>query len=364
MRTTALAFAVALGMGAADGSAQQLSGGDGLLYIGTYAADIHVVSETDFSVVARIPAAAGIPGGLLATPDGRLLVAPTIDYEWVEVFDVETRQSIDRFTLSERNAKVRIQSMAVHPDGRHVVLMTRRYEKLRDRWDIGDTRLFLYDMQEHREVREIPWPGGEREENRASFEFSADGRHFFFFKDDVHIYETDTYTEIDPWDMGGVLDQGLGDLRFGFSFTPREEPGWYAGFFRINEEIQDRTVIGVARANPIERRVETRVLGPADSGPSSSFALAPDRRRAYALRSEVGNYQLWRIDLETGATHHVPFPGRPRMSLDVSSNGRLLYIYTAGNTIDLYDAETLEYRDTVELDADMTIGRLWILPSR
>jgi hypothetical protein len=42
------------------------------------------------------------------------------------------------------------------------------------------------------------------------------------------------------------------------------------------------------------------------------------------------------------------------MSLQPSSNGRFLYIYNAGNTIDVYDAESFDLVRTVELDADMT----------
>ncbi|MCA1789801.1 MAG: hypothetical protein LC667_08070 [Thioalkalivibrio sp.] len=341
---------------------QALTGGDGLMYIGTYGSEIHVVSESDFSIVARIPATSGIPGGLTPSADGTRLFAQTIDYEYLEVFDLTSRTSINAFTLSQRNERVRIRSVAIHPDGRHVILMIRRYEKLRDRWDISDMELVLYDMDERRIVQDVPWPDGEPLEN-ASFTYSPGGEHLYFFMDDVRIYDTSTYTQVDRWDYSGVLDQGLGDFRFGFGATPREEEGWHAGFFRIREEIQDRTVVGVARANPTERAVEFVMLGPADTGPSGSFALAPDRSRAYALHQEVGNYQLWSIDMETGSARHVVFEGRPRMSLEVSSNGRVLYIYTAGNTIDLYDAESLEYMRTVELEADMTIGRLWILPA-
>ena len=42
------------------------------------------------------------------------------------------------------------------------------------------------------------------------------------------------------------------------------------------------------------------------------------------------------------------------MSLKTSSNGKVLYIYSAGNTIDLYDAETYQYLRTITLDGDMT----------
>ena len=42
------------------------------------------------------------------------------------------------------------------------------------------------------------------------------------------------------------------------------------------------------------------------------------------------------------------------MGLDVSSNGSLLYIHTAGMTLDLYDTATLRHVRTVDLGADMT----------
>ncbi len=42
------------------------------------------------------------------------------------------------------------------------------------------------------------------------------------------------------------------------------------------------------------------------------------------------------------------------MTLSVSSNGTLLYIHSAGATIDVYDAATYEHLRQVQLDADMT----------
>ena len=50
------------------------------------------------------------------------------------------------------------------------------------------------------------------------------------------------------------------------------------------------------------------------------------------------------------------------MSLKTSSNGKVLYIYNAGNTIDLYDAETYQYLRTITLDGDMTT-ELFVLPA-
>ena len=50
------------------------------------------------------------------------------------------------------------------------------------------------------------------------------------------------------------------------------------------------------------------------------------------------------------------------MALDVSTNGRVLYISSAGSTIDFYDAESFDYLNTLTLDGDMTSG-LIVMPS-
>ena len=49
------------------------------------------------------------------------------------------------------------------------------------------------------------------------------------------------------------------------------------------------------------------------------------------------------------------------MELQISSNGKLLYIYEANDTIDIYDAATYEYLRSIPLDADMR-GDLQVIP--
>ncbi|MGH7553904.1 MAG: hypothetical protein ACREMQ_12840, partial [Longimicrobiales bacterium] len=86
-------------------------------------------------------------------------------------------------------------------------------------------------------------------------------------------------------------------------------------------------------------------------------------RKAYGLHQEVGNYEFWTFDLQNRrVTTRTKFEGRPRMGLTPSSNGRYLYIHTAGPTIDLYDAQTFRHVRTVDLGADMI--RFLLLPPR
>jgi hypothetical protein len=50
------------------------------------------------------------------------------------------------------------------------------------------------------------------------------------------------------------------------------------------------------------------------------------------------------------------------MGLTVSSNGAFLYVHVAGNTIDVYDANTFRKLRTAEFDADMT--QMTLIPTR
>jgi hypothetical protein len=50
------------------------------------------------------------------------------------------------------------------------------------------------------------------------------------------------------------------------------------------------------------------------------------------------------------------------MALRVNSTGDILYIYQAGNTIDLYEAASLKHLRTITLDGDMTTPMV-LLPS-
>ena len=64
--------------------------------------------------------------------------------------------------------------------------------------------------------------------------------------------------------------------------------------------------------------------------------MAPDRKRGYGLLQQIGRYEFWAFDLEQKKLiNRTEFAGRPRMALRVSSNGKLLYIYQAGATIDV-----------------------------
>jgi hypothetical protein len=338
-------------------AAQQ--GGDAMLFIGTYGKAIYVIDEASEAVTAKIPLRTGIPRSLLLSQDQRRFYVLDISYENIEVVDIAERRTLYTFSLSKAGEQVRVWGFEVDPQERYAILLTKSYRKRADRYEVSGPVLLRYDLREHMVTDTIPWPGGKPQEF-ARLLFSPDGSHIYFFLDDsTVVLETERFTEVDRWQYTESLDHGMGRFEFGFPAQTYETPGFYTGLFRFTDPVQNRRMMGVARVNLAERGVDFFTLGPNEG---VSFALAPGGQRAYGLRQEVGNYEFYTFDLVNRRIDgRTRFDGRPRMSLVTSSNGRHLYVYNAGNTIDIYDAATFRYLRTIELDADTTTP-LVVLP--
>ncbi len=340
---------VALAQGA---GAQTANGGDGTIYYGTYDKKVLVLDEASLTVRDSMPVSIGIPMGLTLSADRTKLYTSDPTHEWVEIFDVATRKALGKFTLNDGPTHVRMGGFNVDPLDRFAIILVKTARKRPDRWEIGKPTLLRYDLQKRAVTDTIQWPDG-KEREFAQIVFSPDGKFMYFFTDeDILVYDTQTLKQVDKWDLQRSVDEGLGNWSFGFPRSLYDEPGFSTGLFRSTDPVNRRTLMGVARVDLSKRTVDFYSLGPSEG---VSFALAPGRTRAYGLRQQVGNYQFWMFDLENRrVARRVEFDGRPRMGLSVSTNGRLLYVHTAGATIDVYDAESLQFVRTATFRADMT----------
>ncbi len=280
--------------------------------------------------------------------------------EKVEIVDIAARKTLDTFTLTEGNKKVRIRSIEPDPLNRFVMMVIAPSTKLVDRFEITPPSLVQYDLAMHKIVRTVPWPKDEERQN-ANMIFAPDGKLMYLFSDqDVLIYETATFTQVDKWELSRPIEEGFGRLELGSRDVVNDEPGYYTALFTVSDPVQHRRMMGIGRVNLAGKSVDFYTLGPATG---LGFALAPGRKVAYGLYEDIGRYEFWKFDLEhKKLANRVEFKGRPRMGLKTSSNGKVLYIYVAGNTIDLYDAETYQYLRTITIEGDQTT-ELFVLPS-
>lgn len=338
----------------------RISAGNGTLIIGSYPKQFWIIDEATEKVTGTIPFASGIPRRTTLSRDGKRFYTIEAAMEKVEILDIAQRKTLDTFTLSEGNKKVRIRSIEPDPLHRFVMMVTASATKLIDRFEIGAPALVQYDLQQHKIVRTIPWPKGEERQN-ANMMFSPDGKLMYLFSDqDVLIYETANFTQVDTWELSRPIEEGFGRLEFGSRDVFNDEPGFYTTLFSVSDPVQHRRTMGIGRVNLAAKTVDFYTLGPATG---LQFAMAPGRKVGYGLYEDIGRYEFWKFDLEhRKLAGRTEFKGRPRMGLKTSSNGKVLYIYVAGNTIDLYDAETYQYLRTITLDGDMTTD-LFVFPA-
>ena len=321
-------------------------------YIATYTNDLLVWDEASEEIVDRITMEHFIPTRVVASEDRTRLYVQDATSEHIEVVDLATRRAIEDHTLSHDSVTVRIGGFAPHPSDERAVVMAKRYTKRIDRYVVEGPFLWEYDLTTRQVTDTIPWPDGEVYDRGVGFRYAPDGETLYFFTDDIVVVDAETYEEIDRWEISQPLEPGLGRPGFGVLPGTYDEAGVSTGIFRMLDPIQNRRMMGIAEVRLADEEVDFYTLGPAE--PVGSFTLAPGGEKAYALYTTIGAYEFWEFDLVgQRVARKVPFPGRPRMSLQVSADGERLFVFQAGNTIDVYDADTFQLLRTVAFDEDM-----------
>ena len=342
----------------------QVLAGDGQLFLGAFPSRIIVIDESTANVDGEIEVPHGAPRSMAISEDLDRFYFLDPTFEHLTTVNIASQTVTDSFTFSEGNRRVRIRGFRVAPDGKTAILHLDTAVKLIDRFEVDPYRLVQVDLTSHEIVKDLMWPGVQP---RASFStrmlFSPDGAYLYYFDRDVLILETENFTEVDRWSLRQPVESGIGPIDFGFpSDLINDEPGFFTGLFTLHDSAQNRDLMGIVRIDLPNRDHEFYTLGPAQP---IQFVLAPGRRKAYGLSSRIEGYEFWTFDLERRAVGlRRSVTGRPRMALDVSTNGDVLYISSAGNTIDFYEANSFDYLHTLTLDGDMTSDLFILPPSR
>ena len=325
-----------------------------LWYLGTYTRDILVWDEASEQVVDRIEMGHDIPASIVVNEAKDRIYVRDGTALYMELVDLKTNEVVDEFTLSRGNVTVRINGFAPHPSDEKAVIFAKRYTKLRDRYVVEGPFLLEYDLTNKTVSDTIPWPDDQERES-IRFQYSPDGKTLYMFAEDIIALDSNSYEEVDRWQISTPIESGVGRSRFGVAPQPYDEEGIATSLFRMTDPVQNRRIMGIARVRLSEKEVDFFTLG--ESRPVRNFTLAPDGKKAYGLleQGNVAEYEFWEFDLvNQRVSRRVPFAGRPRMTLGVSADGEHLFIYNAGNTIDIYDSATFEYLKQVVFDEDTT----------
>jgi hypothetical protein len=365
MRPLGFAVVLAVCSSSSLSSAPKLTGGTGTIYVGSYAKRMIVIDEATERVTTEIPLATGIPWSARRSQDGTRFYIQNADQEHFEVVDLATRKSIDSFTLSEGNRKVRALAFAVDPQHRIMTLVTRTTTKLVDRFEIGAPTFVQYDLKEHKVIRTLAWSTDPEPGYFSLIRYSPDGNLLYVFSEEILVLDAASLKQVATWDLSLSNETTLGRFDLGSLDDTNDDPAWFSALFTMKDPVEKRPLLVVGRVNLDKKSLDFFPLGPATEQGQLSFALSGDGQHAYALLQSIGHNELWTIDLLGKKRQSaVEFPGRPRMAIRTSSNGKLIYLHQAGNTIDLYEADGFKYLRTITLEGDMPYGTFHVVPPR
>ncbi|HXV60819.1 MAG TPA: hypothetical protein VEK15_09000 [Vicinamibacteria bacterium] len=283
------------------------------------------------------------------TQDKRRFFLITDRMESVEVVDPVRREVIDELKLSTPELRVRIFGVFPNPEGTRAYLTVSLVRLLADRYlREQEYDIVLYDFEKDEVVERFSLPEEVQGRFRPPLHVPPGGKSIYVLGRDIYEIDARTHEVKDTWVLSKPLLAGYGAVR-GMSLTPIDEPGVFYGIYRTKDPVQEKSLFGLAKMSLYERKVESYELGP-ELELGRGIAISPDKKRAYAGLKDVVV-----VDLETRKVilRKEGFErGRTNNSLIVSHDGTKLYVSGVGDTVWVYDAESLELLKTVYAGGD------------
>ena len=347
----------------------------GLMYIGTLDKKLLVFDEDKQEVVGEIPVA-GVPRITALSADQKQLFIVNTRMG-LEVVDLVTRKASSVLNLSDGRSRPDVfglapdlispgnydfdgfSGLAVDPTGQYLYSSIRVTVKDLDEYRIEPMKFVAIDLHSKTIAKAFPFP---KELDQgfgplSSFKVSPDGKKLFVFSKDILIFDLATFTQIGKIALSKPPYPGATPLRLTVTDDPYDDATKLTSVFTSVDPIVHKGTLGLATLNLLTRDVSYTPIGPAL--PMIGILVSPNRKLGYSVMFNYagGNRRTewWVWDLQT---HQViktqPFESRPTFRFGLSSDGKKLYLYGSGSTLEIFDASTLASLKLIYLNKDIT----------
>jgi DNA-binding beta-propeller fold protein YncE len=342
------------------------------IFLGAYPDSVMVFDEAQGKIVEKIPLTTGLPTSMRLSMDRKKIYVTTNDHSGLEVIDVATRKVINHFVLNTPTKRYRFNGGVADPQDKVFYTVTTEMNKLSDRYEIGKLKYTVIDLAQQKILKTVDIAKEDENANagfygRAAFEVSPDGKYLYQFRDKVVILGADDFKVIDRIDLAKPDFADMENVGFGGLLDSISEPGQHISLFNSADPVVHNRVFGIARFDLSTRKVDFTPIGPSPAG-MAGLQIAPDKKSAYTVIT-TGNHgnkrcEFWAFDLGTShITQTMELPCRSRFSFGMAGDGKKLYVYGAGFEIEVYDATTLKYERTWDLNNDVTGAGMIVLPA-
>lgn len=343
----------------------------GTVFLPGYPDRILVIDEATQKVTDKIQLDIGIPTGMVRSYDHKKIYVTSNDNAGVAVIDMASRKVLQSFILNHGNTRVRINGVAPDPQDKVLYTVYREVTKEIDRYVLSKWKYAVIDLAEQKVVRTADMSPEDEDANgayygRSPFHVSPDGRYLYQFRDKVTILDTKDFHVVERINLSQPDFPDLTSVGMGASLNTLQENGAVVSMFNAEDTVVHRRMFGIARFDLNSRDVNFQQVGPAPGG-LMGLEVSPDRKTGYSVvtNGDGGNRrcEFWAFDLTANRrTMTSEFPCRPRFSFGMSSDGKHLYVFGAGFELELWDATTLKLERVLDLQNDVTMGSIVVVP--
>lgn len=338
LKTAALTFAVLCLLVMTVAQTGKAQGTKEMLYIGGY--DVVFAVDPETKEVTEIPIN-GPSRDTTWTKDGRTIFINSGGRKEITVIDATTNKVTDTFTFSTKEYTANIYGMAVDPKGEKFYASLMRTKVEGTEYKALTPVIQVMDLKTKKVVKEIDVPWGTH-----TLQFFTDGNRLLVWSKDVYVYdiEKDELTLHTPV-LNADPKGGLGTYLY---FWVRGEDNHNVAlatnykFYPETGEVTEGVILFDLEKGEYKEVEFDNLIG------AFSGASTKDGKTAY-----VGQNFIGKVNLETGKYEQI-VPNVPGTSygFNLSGDGKTLYVSGAGPDLSFYDAETLEYKETIELSTD------------
>ncbi len=344
------------------------------MYLGTLDKKLLVIDEDKEDVVDQIQLG-GIPRSTVLSGDRQKLHIITTQM-LIETVDLASRKVVSSFSLADPRSRPRMQAtapdlvnvgnsarytgIAIDPTGRYLYTTMRNVVKDIDQYRIEDPQFVAIDLQEKKIGKSWPFP---KDLNQgfgfnASYKVSANGKLLYVFQEDILVFDLDTFKQVDRIALALPPYPGASPYRLAASEDAFDAPDSVTSVFTSVDPVVHKGTLGMAQIDLKTRKVEFHPIGPLL--PMTGFQLSPDRKFGYSVMPKIApganrltEWWVWDIAKHT-VVKKKEFDSRSTFKFAVGGDGKHLYLYGAGSTLEIWDAATLESKKLIYLNKDTT----------
>jgi len=317
--------------------------------------DLHVIDLAARKVVHtyRIPGH-GIASTISVAPDGKVAYVLTDRNESISGIDLDSGKQVFRADMSYANVRVKSMfSIAVSQDGKHLYVYELPTRLKADEYQVMHTRIAVYDTADGvgaKPRHEFPAP-----RRIGLLAPTSDGR-LMALGWDVYLFNTATGAIDKTFPLRNWKRKGFGEPDI-LDFWPQYEQAhmmstpYYVPRTDVDPKSPEAVKLGIMTFDLDTDSMAVTEVGNADAGLFTSVVNPVNKHEVFAVMN-----QLYKIDLAARKVVQRARVHRTYYAINISSDGKELYLGGASSFIAVYDAQTLQKKAEIPMPGESDQG--------